>query len=1125
MASNRFLQALAISFTLGVMFCFALANPSQSTAQAISSECNGVDVAFLIDQSKSMGYNDQNQLRSAAVKTAIDILGDNAIYFCSGVKHRISVIGFGGGSAGTSATRIYLPSTTISPALDALSAWKQERTTLKASIPVTDDLGATDHIAALRAGAAVLQQWSQEPLGEKMRIRMVVLVTDGGPCIKVDETNKCVWDTTEYGSRNGYLEQLKAVTDQNGSEYPWKGDGNAASTYLWIIAFRDANSIAGYDYLADRTLLETWETIADEHGSQLLILPRRADSKLANTDLTSLVANVLDPVLGSKLNPWDCTQPIWINPYVSDVAIIHIFRRGSNPGVPLDQVKIRIRAILNDKQSDTYENGTSTPGSKKVDDYTKDGPNERYVFYFPPPGKYVVEVEGAEACRDLDVRIGENGARSELLAPVTSTIFPAISVPPYYDEIAPSFFSFRFSQQQKDGAVVPLQELENYPLDLKVIVRSKDASGKDVIDEYSLIKPITTALAGIYEARDRQTREPVYIRTPYEGTYTWDLIGTTNNPRAFDSSKPITTPITVIQAQGSFKVVPVEEFGFQVLSPQQDDVVLASDVRDGKPIAVPIQVGIQFTNTRGGALSPADVIADSNADTFELKLYDSANTLIETANLHYDAGAARPTFTAVLRSLGAEESPDPAGLYRLEVNLKPNYVRNRYRPIMQSASVRFYRERLQEFSFEIQRPAEGERFSFFDDGLHNPIQVETQVTDADGKPLSQVSIASPEASPFTVKLFTDKDQLLDTQPMSTAGNNLYVAAVGSNSAAASGYAPGCYKIVTELTNDYRTRVFRPKQQVSGARVICLVETQEFVWQISHPVTETYALHPTFGWFPSVKPLPLVVEVRSEDGQLQPAVDIQKATDEALFTGRLRSPTQTRAFDVTFRPDKELGRFVADWPKEADQPGSYALEVTPNAEAAAAGWYPTSTALVTRTFERRDSLFTKPWSLLALLALVLLLAASAGLIYLASGPLVGASLSFFDSTGSLGDVKISGLLNRRQQIIKQKVLGAAIPLLDLDHIQVKSVPPTVTEARVAVNTSLVWPSSDSGSEEPFEINDVNEGEPVTIDYTKKIAMRLEKTSTGWIRETLWLVILIVAAFAAWVGVVAYLYRTA
>ncbi|MBK9092417.1 MAG: hypothetical protein IPM84_06495 [Anaerolineae bacterium] len=522
--------------------------------------------------------------------------------------------------------------------------------------------------------------------------------------------------------------------------------------------------------------------------------------------------------------------------------------------------------------------------------------------------------------------------------------------------------------------------------------------------------------------------------------------------------------------------------------------------------------------------SPADVIADSNADTFELKLYDSANTLIETANLHYDAGAARPTFTAVLRSLGAEESPDPAGLYRLEVNLKPNYVRNRYRPIMQSASVRFYRERLQEFSFEIQRPAEGERFSFFDDGLHNPIQVETQVTDADGKPLSQVSIASPEASPFTVKLFTDKDQLLDTQPMSTAGNNLYVAAVGSNSAAASAYAPGCYKIVTELTNDYRTRVFRPKQQVSGARDLSggnarirmadltsgygNLCTASDVWVVS-----------------SVKPLPLVVEVRSEDGQLQPAVDIQKATDEALFTGRLRSPTQTRAFDVTFRPDKELGRFVADWPKEADQPGSYALEVTPNAEAAAAGWYPTSTALVTRTFERRDSLFTKPWSLLALLALVLLLAASAGLIYLASGPLVGASLSFFDSTGSLGDVKISGLLNRRQQIIKQKVLSAAIPLLNLDHIQVKSVPPTVTEARVAVNTSLVWPSSDSGSEEPFEINDVNEGEPVTIDYTKKIAMRLDKTSSGWIRETLWLVILIVAAFAAWAGVVAYLYRTA
>ena len=560
---SRLLCALTVSVALSSVFWLFVMNPKTAAGQDAPLECNGVDVVFLIDQSKSMRQNDQNLLRGVAVKTAIDILGDNAVYFCNGVQHRISVIGFGGGNSNpTLDTRTYLASTTISPTLETLQAWKEKRQGLKASIPITDDLGATDHATALEAAADVLQKWSSQPLGNEKRIRMVVLVTDGGPCVKVDENSKCVWDTTEYGSKNGYLDRLKQLTEQSGSLFPWKGDGNPASVYLWMIAFRDATSITGYNYLADEALLSTWQTIAEGHGGKLLIMPRNTDPRMANTQLTSLVANVLDPVLGSRLVPWDCQQPIWIDPYVSDVAIIHIFRRGSNPGVPLDQVKIRIRAIVDNQESDVYENGGSTPGKKKVDDYTKDGPNERYVFYFPPPGKYVVEVEGAEACRDLDVRIGENGVRSELLAPAPSVVFPAIDEAPYYDKMAPGFFSFRFSQQQKDGKVTPLQEMDNYPLNLKVIVRAKDANGQDVIDEYPLVKPITDSLAGVYEARDRVTREPVYIRTPYEGTYSWELVGTTSNPRAFDSSSPITTPIVVIREQGNLKVAAVEKFGF-----------------------------------------------------------------------------------------------------------------------------------------------------------------------------------------------------------------------------------------------------------------------------------------------------------------------------------------------------------------------------------------------------------------------------------------------------------------------------------------------------------------------------------------------------------------------------------
>ncbi len=209
------MPGLIIGISLAISLWLIVAHSPIALAQMESSQCNGVDIAFLIDQSKSMGYNDQNQLRSAAVKTAIDILGDNAVYFCNGVQHRIAVIGFGGGDSARSNTRSYLPSTTIAPTLDSLQAWKQERARLKATIPITDDLGATDHIAALRVAADVLQQWGQQPIGSERRIRMAVLVTSMcRTSIKVGRQQRVSLDD-DYRiwvrPAMGYLAQLQAT--------------------------------------------------------------------------------------------------------------------------------------------------------------------------------------------------------------------------------------------------------------------------------------------------------------------------------------------------------------------------------------------------------------------------------------------------------------------------------------------------------------------------------------------------------------------------------------------------------------------------------------------------------------------------------------------------------------------------------------------------------------------------------------------------------------------------------------------------------------------------------------------------------------------------------------------------
>ena len=964
----------------------AQTSSSSTNDMAMGEECNGLDIIYLLDESASMKYNDRHKLRSAAVHTAIDMLGDNAIYFCPGVQHRIAVLGFGDreASEGLPDVKVYITPTVIAPSLDTLASWNTERQNLKSAVPVSEDLGATDHESALKAAAQILRSWQENPIGSEPRKRAVVIVTDGEPCV-VDEG--CRQGRYTF-NRERYMKRVETLTDPLGSEFPWRGEDNPQSVQIWLVGFRDA-SRGKFNYLEDSATRPTWDRITQSHGGEVIAL-QPGPKETMNADLIHVIATIQDSLLGSRLKPWDCREPIWVDPYRSNVTIIHIFRYGANPGVALEDVVVRIKAMRGETTLAEFSRGKVISGTGKVNDYTQDGLNERYVFYLPPPGKYIVEVEGADICKDLDVQIGQSGVKIKQLEPVPGAVFSEVDEPPYYDTVTPSLFRFQLLQQSEQGKIEPLEENPDFPLDLHLTVYGQGDVAEPVEDEYTLVRVDETE--AIYESRDRDTLDPQYIHTRYPGHYTWKLVGTTRNPRELDTENPVTEPVRILEAQGSFTVVPVEHFGFQVLEPGQGDVILASDIAQGKPVPVPIQVSIQFTDTKGNVIDPEQVLADDTADTFELRLLDASNRLLETANLAWSPG--EPTFSTEMRALSANQIPDLPGEYRLEVNLLSNYERGKYRPIVSQRFVTFRREKAREFDFTISRPSEGEEFPLIEGVATQPLPVEVQVLGGDGKPLEpDLSIAPPEASPFRASLVDSTGQTLDTQQMQLKGENTYVAKLGSSKEEPTHYDAGCYQITVALTKDYRSQVFRPKRQEATPRQVCMVLVQKFNWQIVQPISGTYAIHPVLGWFPPPRPLPLVVQVTSQEGLSLEANDVLRSNAQALFKGQLEEPGRNVAYDLDFRADENAGQFVAEWPSQAANKGTYVLKVWPVTEASSARWMPAREEPLVRSFKREDTMLTMPWSLLALITLAIIILVAAFLIHLASGKLYGVVLVF------------------------------------------------------------------------------------------------------------------------------------
>lgn len=850
-------------WTIGVLALFLagtfLARPAvvQSAPQPAPQEqkiaelpCAGMDIVFLISQAGSMKVNDVNGMRITAVRNAISMLVDNALYFCPGYKHRLAVLGFGELGANDPTTgyneqeiAVYIEPQILEVPASGYRQWIDAVNLKKAKIRAEVlNYNAAESRSDVESAlnytyARVLKPWTEEKI-EGPRRKAVIMIGDGNLCTV---ENKC--DVTSRGFQE-YLQKIQDLVDPRGTKYPYSGFDHEESVHIRYISFTTPQA-AGYVFTDNLQIRNFWNKMVTTHGVAQNTAPAvgalppvdfvllqggvettEEERKYANQDVAARVAEVFGALLGSTLKTWDCTKPIWIEPYRSSVSIFHVFKIRS-----VDTTQITIKA-----GNQIIRGGMSTSGGQV--EWESTDTIEKYKIPVAAPGKYEVIVQGGDACKDIVIQVGQSSVNANLLVPAKDAEFMEVDKDPFYDLNNPVRFRFELRQPRLDGSTEPLKEIAGYPLSLSLSITNPKTGA---VVPYALTR-VDDAKA-IYQAD-----KPLTFREP--GVYKWELIGLTNDPREVDPAKPnekTKTQIEVLKTSGTYTVLALErDFDFSVLSPKDSP---ASD---------------------GYALEGADMA---------------------------------------------------------------------------------------------------------------PLLVQVQVTNKAGQPLrADLAIAEKEQKPFEAVLVNDKGQVVDTQQLtlSATSPNLYTAQFTGSARDKKRFDYGCYQVKVSLTGNYNSGVYRAAVQAKDPIKVCFYKIEKFTWKIENPVSaKNYELHPQLAWFPPLINVPLQITV-SGPGAINSA-DMPQA-GKFLFTGVLKGPNES-AYPLTFTPEKVdkgkvSNKFVANWPPEADQEGTYTLTVDVNKDAAVYTWTPENAAVAPITFTRIDPLTCKPWALLALIiaiAIALLIA--------------------------------------------------------------------------------------------------------------------------------------------------------
>ena len=640
----------------------AAASPVFQILPGDSTACHPVDVVVLIDQSETMfTQNDKEGERFQAAQTVVEQLGNHALWLCrdQGIKHRISIIGFGDEGTQPVGSGVNNPyqedfvtyiNNLVVPITDNFREWEKElgenvTTPLTADGVTTSQLGATDHYSAFLAASDQLQAWRAEPLGELPRRQSVILISDGEPCLRA---RGC----TEPGySWNPDLDALDELTDPLDSVFPWLGADNPESVYISLIAMSQRGASI------QENLFGRWEAITQNHGGDV------KDANAQNTNLNVIAADIINPIGGSGMEPVPCNTDVWVYPYTDNLVIIYAGGTGA-PG-NVGQAVIRIDA---GGQQFEIMGGQAANGNIPVTDYfrSRQGRNEYYIFQPPIPGRYNIGYTGADLsnCSTLmDIRATSKPVIAEVTAPTAGASFPALTPP---SQIAAERFRLEvFESIGDNGERVPLVEFEDYPSDVIASVSGPDAHAKT----YAFEK----IEDGVYESTE-------LIQSPAVGEYTWSLRATV------ETLNPEQPEIVILEDDGRFSATEVIPFGFAITRPADGASLPLNTVNGPTQSPEPIAVAIDLLDASGDPTDVENYLTDV-AGLFTASLL-KGDQVIETVPLSRTPGSAAE-FSGVLTNSTGSGVVAP-GDYSIQVNAAwspENYTPLLHTPANEQAAI------------------------------------------------------------------------------------------------------------------------------------------------------------------------------------------------------------------------------------------------------------------------------------------------------------------------------------------------------------------------------------------------------------------------------------------------------
>lgn len=635
--------------------------------------CFNLDLVFIIDQSGSMSQagsaNDPDKQRITAAVEMSKVLSDISLDECPGAVHRMAVVSFG------TAANLDVPLTKIEA--DTLSEVEEK-------IRAADlDMGKTDPELGFVLAAAELQ--GAAPEGDRPRKRVIVLLTDGEPCVtalgctptgstmqplpyikkmqarlrqdlpfdaQLLKQDACIADLVKkYGDRD---KVPSSEADGCHTTYPIdKTKAYKDSTYIFMVLLS-----ASQRY--EESVVDVMDEIAKEHSGEMVRLEQNA------RDIPATLRTIVSRLAGVKVTQLQCGG-FAVNPYLKKVTLAISRSKASL------KVTISYRDANNKKFSITGgqapDGGFEALASGAM--YTVDGVNERYVFANPYPGVWNLatdECEGFQAFYDPKALSpkpsGFVGNQGRLLQ---------VEQAPHTDPAKP--FKLAYSMLDEADQVVAQAAPEWFAVDFVLKVTPPRGESK------------TYAMAYLSETKQFQTVDPVQL--PEDGMYSveytgtthyraelFSLGGTTDDTLAFPDEQQLFT------GSGSFEVLPVSQFLVEIVEPKPNEEL--------SPVHRPLYEGWQWPLQITEFKVRAELVGEDSSELPNLSevLEEPASALSVSVGTRSKQEMTRVGDTAVFEAIIT--GYDTLGDSNVTVAFSGT-AKEEYRPISTSASVRIVR--------------------------------------------------------------------------------------------------------------------------------------------------------------------------------------------------------------------------------------------------------------------------------------------------------------------------------------------------------------------------------------------------------------------------------------------------